>query len=93
VTVYRHVAGRVDDRVILQIATLDMLRQLGDILTVHHAGDLGLSYLSIPRLDADGTLKECGAMILTNEGVKARIREKLGSDPRIDEFDFSAIAE
>jgi hypothetical protein len=70
-----------------------MLRQLGDILTVHHTGELGPSYLSIPRLDADGTLKECGAMIFSSECVKARIREKLWPDPRIDEFDFGAIAE
>jgi len=70
-----------------------MLRQLADILTVHHAGELGPSYLSTPRLDADGTLKECGAMIFTNEGVEARVREKLGPDPRIDGFNFGAIAE
>jgi hypothetical protein len=39
VTVYRHVGGRINDKVILQIATLGMIRPLGDILIVHHKGE------------------------------------------------------
>jgi hypothetical protein len=61
VTAYRHVAGRVDNGVILLVATLGMLWQLGDILIVHHTDGLGPSYLSIRRLNADGTLKEWGS--------------------------------
>lgn len=36
VTVIRNAGGRVNDNIILQIAALGALRQLGDILIIHH---------------------------------------------------------
>jgi hypothetical protein len=37
--------------------------------------------------------KECGAMTFKNEDMKRKMKENFGPDPKIDGFDFGAIAE
>ena len=98
VTVYRHVAGRINDTVILQIASLGILRPLGDILIVHHKGEFRPATYSMETLErltsvSDHQKIECGATFFQNEGMKEKIEAKFGPDPRIDVFDFGAIAE
>jgi carbonic anhydrase len=39
-TVLRNIGGRVNDHMLLQIAALGVLRPLGDVLIVHHEGEL-----------------------------------------------------
>jgi hypothetical protein len=41
VIVYRHVGGRINDYVILQVSSLGLLRPVGDVLIVHHTGECG----------------------------------------------------
>ena len=70
-----------------------MLRPLGDILIVHHKGEFGPSYLAMLGVVLMGCWKECGATTFKNEDMKKKVTEKFEPDPRIDEFDFGAIAE